>query len=103
MFTLVIVGFMFVLLLIACVRIAELTRERNADSESDHAECLSTVASFVSNQFSAHVLLSAADALDGMDGQAELSRIANTVWTEGDCVPVLWLRERASLLTEDPS
>jgi len=71
------------------------------EQDAEHAKCLSMVAAFVGDAFAARVLMAAADALSGMDGQAELARIANTIWVEnGPNVPSLWLRERAEAILD---
>jgi hypothetical protein len=85
---------------VVCMVVAfRLLSEHREEEKADHAKCLALIAGFVGDEFAARVLDSAAADYNTMDGQAEVARIRNTVWGEGDePVPTLWLRERASTM-----
>lgn len=88
-------------LVLAGVRIEHLQWESKDIMDQNHAKCLAMVGAFVGDRFAAQVLMAAAEHYDGMDGQAELRRIVNSVWVEGGpSIPSLWLRDRAEMILE---
>lgn len=66
-----------------------------AQDKADHAKCIAHIASVTSNRVAAHALRDAASRYDSVDGQAEMTRIRNTVYTGQSAMPALWMREQA--------
>lgn len=62
----------------------------------DHAKCIAHIADITSNRFAARLVHDLADRYENIDGQAELTRIRNTVYgADTESVPALWMREQA--------
>lgn len=78
---------------LALVRVVFLLQR---DKRSDHAKCIAHIASVTSNRVVAMSLRELADHWDGVEGNSDKRRIANTLWIEnGPTVPAIWLREQA--------
>jgi hypothetical protein len=91
-----VIWLLVVLTIIASCMVGNLSLRLVTRDRADHAKCLALVSSVVSNKAVAQAFRLAADRADGIDGVADMRRLATYDWDEsGPTVYALWLREQA--------